>query len=185
MARSSLPTPDGCRCTSLYSCTCSCSSSSRPPARPAPSTDFPLALPLLSSRSLKSTAGALCCPRHCQSSATPSSPGCCQLPTLHHHSAQITQHSTILRCTAGARKSDQMYFVASWQSSATAELVLCDPSARLARSGEHQRTTGRRTVGGNPKAFLAPLIKCLLSPSFSLSHVAEAQLQLSDQLSAI
>ena len=154
MARSSLPTPDGCRCTSLCSCTCSCSSSSLPPARPAPSTDFPLALPLLSSRSLSSTAGALRCPRHCRSSATPSSPGCCQLPTLHHHSAQITQHTTILHCTAGARKSDQMYFVASWQSSATAELVLCDPSARLARSGEQQRTTGPSYSWWQPKGFL-------------------------------
>ena len=46
-----------------------------------------------------------------------------------------------------------MYFVASSQSSAIAELVLCDPSARLARRSGEQRTTGRRTDGSSsPKA---------------------------------
>ena len=81
-----------------------------------------------------------------------------------HRAAASFRHCTItlLRSlytrlsstSAGARKSDQMYFVASWQSSATAELVLCDPSARLARSGEQQRTTGPSYRCWQPKGFL-------------------------------
>ena len=81
-----------------------------------------------------------------------------------HRAAASFRHCTItlLRSlntrlsstTVGARKSDQMYFVASWQSSATAELVLCDPSARLARSGEHQRTTAPLYRWWQPKGIL-------------------------------
>ena len=101
-------------------------------------------------------------------------PSLCSDHSTHDYPPPLLERANLIRCTLS--RAGKVARQLNWSF------------ATLQRDWRGLESTSaqqpRCTDGGNPKAFLALLMKYLLPPS-SWSHVAGAQLQLSDQLSAI